>query len=262
MAEEAPKSLISPAADLASLGEFFSFSDHGKKHKKSQWSYLYSLHDFIEWAADWGISRPVILIPLYLAMVILIISLVPIVPILAFGWLFLMLPVWGPVVFGISFIRIWHWYAQSLFIAKRKVVLLEVKMPRDITKSPRAMEQVFNSIWTSGGETTFIDRFYEGKMRPVLSFELASFGGEVHFYIWVWKGLRDVIETAIYAQYPEVEIFEAEDYARKFVYDPETYDMYANDQILEGDMSGVKPIKSYIDFELDKDPKTGRIFPS
>jgi hypothetical protein len=81
-----------------------------------------------------------------------------------------------------------------------------------------------------------------------------SFGGEIHFYTWCWTRYRRSVETAIYAQYPEVEIVEADDYSMRFVYDPKKHFVFCTDYIYDprGDEY---PIKSYIDFELDKDPK-------
>ena len=75
------------------------------------------------------------------------------------------------------------------------------------------------------------------------------------------------IEQAIYGQYPEVEIFEVEDYASKFKYDPKKHWMF-RDRLAQraarkgrkygqGKFPGIDvyPIKTYIDYELDKDPK-------
>ena len=224
-------------------------------HHKGTFAHLLSLHAFVHWAAEWGISRVVILMPMMLAIIITIFNLLPEAPALIMSWFFLSFPIWGPLSLGLGFTRVWHWYVQSLFLAKKKTILFEIKLPREVAKSPRAMEVVFDSIWTSGGETTVIDRWFEGKMRPFFSFELVSLGGEVHMYVWCWRSFKEVIETAIYAQYPEVEIVEAEDYAAKFVYNPDEYDMFGNNQILEGDQTGVLPIRSYIDYELDRDPK-------
>src|SRR5262249_55665803 len=130
---------------------------------------------------------------------------------------------------------------------------LEVRIPREITKSPRAMELVFGNLWASSGEVTFINRAYQGGTRPWFSFEIASFGGEIHFYVWCWANYRRLIESSIYAQYPEVEIVEVEDYMAKFQYDPKKHIARVGDYVLKE--PDEYPLKSYIDFELDKDPK-------
>lgn len=236
----------------AVVSNFTSFGGGGVPHSIEHLSTLSNLTD---WVADWGISRPLLLFPMWLALVAVTVTMVPNFFILAFSWIILLFPIWAPILGVYSFMRVWQWYAWSMFLATRSTILLEVRMPRDVAKSPRAMEAVFTSIWTSGGETTFIDRGYSGKMRPFFSFEIVSIGGEVHFYIWCWKSMKDVIETHIYAQYPEVEVHEAEDYAARFTYDPDEYDVFANDLALDYEKTGVIPIKSYIDYEMDKDPK-------
>ena len=78
------------------------------------------------------------------------------------------------------------------------------------------MELAMMNLSTSSGETTFIHRAWKGQIRTYFSLEIASFGGEVHFYIWCWKNYRNVVEQAMYSQYPEIELVEAEDYASKF----------------------------------------------
>lgn len=237
--------------DIAHLAEFFTGGGHAPKSI----AHLTNLTEFSEWCASWGISRPLVLFPMYLALLTVTLIMVPNFFTLAFSWIILLFPIWAPVLAIFSFVRIWQWYVWSMFLATRSTVVLEVKMPRDVMKSPRAMEAAFTAMWTSGGETTFIDRGYSGKMRPFFSFEIASIGGEVHFYIWCWKSMKDVIEAHIYAQYPEVEIHEVEDYASRFTYDPNEYDMFANDIEPDYEKKGVMPIKTYIDYELDKDPK-------
>ena len=52
-----------------------------------------------------------------------------------------------------------------------------------------------------------------GGMQEHLSFEIASVGGQIRFYVWVPKALQSFVEGQIYAQYPTVQIHEAdEDY--------------------------------------------------
>jgi hypothetical protein len=116
------------------------------------------------------------------------------------------------------------------------------------------MENALSILWTDSGETTFYNRVWQGQCRPYFSFEIASFGGEIHFYIWCWKNWRQTVESAIYAYYPEVELIEAEDYASKLRYDPETQDCFPTDWRYEP-RNDAYPIRTYVEFELEKDPK-------
>src|SRR6185312_9358786 len=192
---------------------------------------------------------------------------IPHLSLFAIEWMIGTAPIWVPIGLLIGGWRIWVWYVQSLFLAGRKPVLLEMKIPREITKSPRAMEIALTNLWLSSGETTFLDRAWKGQVRPYWALEMASFGGDLHFYIWCWSNMRHFAEQAIYGQYPEIELYEVEDYAAKFQLDPKKHWMFGTDWRKEphqkggkyghGDFSGTDayPLKTYIDYELDKDPK-------
>ncbi|PIR82215.1 hypothetical protein COU20_03600 [Candidatus Kaiserbacteria bacterium CG10_big_fil_rev_8_21_14_0_10_59_10] len=214
---------------------------------------------WVEWIGDWGVSRGLALIVIYVLLFSAASSLVPALPVLVWSWIFATAPIWIPVASIIALTRIWMWYVNTQYLATRKPVLLDIRMPREVTKSPRAMETALSQFYTTSNETTFIMRWWEGKMRPWFSFELASFGGDVHFYLWCWREYKNVLETQLYAQYPEIEIHEAEDYASRFVYDPSVYEVwgnqYAYDKRSDGRDPAPYPIRSYIDLELDKDPK-------
>jgi hypothetical protein len=228
---------------------------------------ILNLHEFVEWADGWGISRGLVLWVLFAGLVGILSLEIPNLPLFTFEWLVGIAPIWLPIALIIGGWRIWVWYVQSLFLAGRKPVLLEMKVPRDITKSPRAMEIALTNLWLSSGETTFLDRGWKGQVRPIFALEMASFGGDLHFYIWCWGTMRAFVEQTIYGQYPEVELYEVEDYASKFKFDPEKHWCFATDWRKEppkkahtygkGKFPGVDafPIKTYIDYELDKDPK-------
>lgn len=205
-------------------------------------------------ANGWGISRGLILGILFTGLLLVLNEQIPNLPLFAFEWIFGTLPVWLPVVSVIGGWKAWLWWARSSFIAKQKPILLEVKFPRDLIKSPRAMETVLAQLWTDSGETTFFNRVYQGQVRPYFSLEIASFGGEVHFYIWSRKSWRHVVESAMYAQYPEVELVEVEDYAMRFEYDPEKVDCFCTDWRYEP-RNDAYQLRTYIEYELEKDPK-------
>lgn len=227
---------------------------------------------FVNWIGDWGISRGVFLVVLYGALYLYLGTLIPSLPLYTFNWLLGTAPIWVPIALLIGFWTVWIWYIQSVFLSGRNPILLEVKMPRNVYKSPRAMEIAFSLLSISSGETTFLHRAWKGQVRPFFSFEMASFGGEIHYYIWCWRNYKAEVEACLYGQYPEVELTEVEDYAMKFDFDPKKYSAFGCDWRLESyavDPSGdghtsmsasdfrinAYPPKSYIDFELDKDPK-------
>ncbi|HUO55995.1 MAG TPA: hypothetical protein VMU27_00965 [Candidatus Paceibacterota bacterium] len=206
-----------------------------------------------EWMAEWGVSRALCLWIVFLGLLLILGYEIPNFVGFTLAWLAGTAPVWVLVSLLISDYYVWIWYAQGLYISGRDPVLLEIKVPREISKSPRAMELVLVSLYNTSSETTFLHRIWRGQMRCWYSFEYASFGGEVHMYVWVWKTYQRVVEAAFYAQYPEIEIRPVEDYAMKFRYDPSKHSAFVNEErYTETD---ALPIRTYIDFELDKDPK-------
>ncbi|MFA7310030.1 MAG: hypothetical protein WC050_03950 [Candidatus Paceibacterota bacterium] len=226
--------------------------------------FLFNFNEQVEWVGGWGISRALYLITLFAALFLLLADFVPNIPVFTLMWLVGTAPIWVPIAFFIGFWKAWIWYIQSLYLSGRHPILLEMKVPRDIEKSPRAMEIAFSLFSISTGETTFIHRGWKGQVRPFFSFEIASFGGELHFYVWCWKNYKSEVESAIYGQYPEVELYEVEDYASKFQFNPKTHNAFATEWRLETYQAGISPKsmdinayqpRSYIDYELDKDPK-------
>lgn len=222
-----------------------------------------TLHSWTHWIGDWNISRYLFLSIITFGLLWVLSIQIPNFLLFSFEWLVGTAPVWMPIALAIGAWRVWVWYIQSLYLSKRKSILLEMKIPREITKSPRAMELALTSFSLSSGETTFYHRAWKGQVRPMFSFEIASFGGELHFYIWCWDDYKDTVEGAIYAQYPEVELHEVEDYASKFRYDSRKHNGWG----MEWPLMTYMPIdmndfrinayqpRSYVDFELDKDPK-------
>ncbi len=157
--------------------------------------------------------------------------------------------VWLPVLLVFSFFPVWLRYVRQSFISKQKKVLLEIKMPKEIIKSPLAME-IFLSALYQKGSATYIDTYITGKVPPWFSLELVSLGGEVHFYIWTFQKFRGMIEHQLYAQYPNIELYEVEDYT-PHVSNSSKWGMWiTNFRLAKAD---AYPIKTYIDYGLDKD---------
>ncbi len=202
----------------------------------------------------WGISRGLFLSILFVGLLAILWRQIPGLPLFAIEWVIGTSPIWIPIGAVICAWKMWVWYARAGFLARQKPVLLEVKFARDVVKSPRAMEVALSHIWSDSGETTYFNRIWQGQVRPIYSLEITSFGGEIHFYIWCWRQWRSTVEAAIYAQYPEVELYEVEDYASKWTFDPDEHVCFCTDWRLEPHNDAYQ-LKTYVDFELDADPK-------
>lgn len=168
------------------------------------------------------------------------------------SWLFATAPLWLPPVLAFLFWTMWIRSVRASYIASQSYTLLEIKIPREIIKSPRTMELVLSGLHT-GSDGNFIAQWWKGQVRPWFSLEIASFGGELRFFVWTRTFYKDFVEAQMYAQFPEVEIYPVEDYASLFAYDPDEHSVWGCDFKLS--KADPLPIKTYIDYELDKDPK-------
>ncbi|MEI6190790.1 MAG: hypothetical protein WCP24_00295 [bacterium] len=170
--------------------------------------------------------------------------------------LFVLSPIFIPVILTYMAVILYVRFIQLRYIAKQKPVLLEIKIPKDIQKSPMAMEIIFAALYQNGA-ASYSEAYLDGKTNPWFSLELVSIEGSLHFYIWASEGkFKKIIEAQIYAQYPTVEIYEVppeKDYARQFVYNKESNMIWGMQFGLTD--KDVYPIKTYIDYNMDKDQK-------
>lgn len=159
----------------------------------------------------------------------------------------------APFVLLYVLFQFWMRYIQAYYIFNLEWMTLEIKIPREIAKNPRAMEIVLSGLHQTG-EGSLIDKYIKGKVRAWFSLEMVSIGGNVHFFVHAEKKFKNLIEAQFYSQYSEVEIYEVEDYTKGI-------DYVAGDKL---ELWGVEfklnkedayPIKTYIDYGLDKDPK-------
>ncbi len=156
------------------------------------------------------------------------------------------------IMLGIIFWPLWLAYIRAKNFFKMKYVVVEVKLPKEIAKSPKAMELFLHSIHnTSDGEWPAV--YLKGETRPWYSLELISVEGRVKFMIWTEDQRKIGLMSALYAQFPGIEINEVEDYTKGIQYDPKTMKMWIGEFKFTKD--DPYPIKTYIDYGLDKDPK-------
>ena len=167
-------------------------------------------------------------------------------------WIF---PLGGTILLGYIAWKLWVHYIQQDFISGIEWTLLEITPPREVLRSPRGMELfITNALyhWSIKGG---LEQFWQGAVWFWFSLEIASIDGQVHFYIRTPSRIRSLIETQMYAQYPQAQIKVVEDYT--LAVDEITPKSAWNFWGCEFRLA--KPeafsLKTYIDFGLDKDPK-------
>ncbi len=110
-------------------------------------------------------------------------------------------------------LNLWHHYRQERFIMGIKWVLLEIQVPRDVIKSPAAMELIFSNALYHKSNKGFWEQYIQGAPWFWFSLEIVSIDGRVHFFIRTPTRMRSLVETQIYGQYPQAKVVEVEDYA-------------------------------------------------
>lgn len=160
-------------------------------------------------------------------------------------------PVWLPFLLVGGAKKLWYILQRGEFIASQTYILLEIKPPRSLVKTPLAMETFLTSLHLTGGESNWYALFWGGT-RPSWSLEIASFEGQVHFFIWGRAKLRQIVEAQMYAQYPGVQVIEAPDYTRMISATPEEWGIWGCDYVQTADDQDPLPIKTYIEYGLDK----------
>jgi len=164
-------------------------------------------------------------------------------------------PIWTPLVLGVIAARTWVYYIRANHLAQQKWVILEIKIPRDTFKSPLAMEVVLNALHQTSGESNWYAKYIQGKSRVWFSLELVSIEGRVRFFLLTRPFFRNVVQNNIYAQYPTIEIYEVADYTAHVPYGQEGSDWSVWGLEFALTKEDPYPIKTYVDYGLDKDPK-------
>jgi len=165
------------------------------------------------------------------------------------------LPYVGIVILGYLTFKMWVHYAQQSFISGIDWILLEIVPPRDVERSPKAMElfitNAFYHMSMKGGR----EEYWQGAVWFWFSMEIVSIDGKVHFYIQTPSRVKTLIETQMYAQFPQAQIKLVKDYTLAVDEISPKSEWNAWGCELKLVKPEAWPIKTYIDFGLDKDPK-------
>lgn len=126
-------------------------------------------------------------------------------------------------------------------------------MPRQEIKPVKAMENVFSVLWATYDPANKKEKWFEGKFLLYFTLEIASVEGVPHFYIRIPQGLKKTVESAIYSQFPEIEITEVPDYVKNIPsgLPNKEWDIWGCDYALA--KSDIYPIKTYRQFFEEKE---------
>lgn len=155
-----------------------------------------------------------------------------------------------PFLLFFGALEAWYSYKKQQYLLSLKWVLLEIKPPPDVQKSPKIAENIFSGLHAAYLKPiTWKERFFEGAVQPWFSFEIVGNGGETSFFIRAPDGLRNLVEGQIFAQYPDAEIKIADDYVSSLPeYLPnDDYDIWGTELIFT--KPDAFPIKTHPFFE-------------
>lgn len=158
---------------------------------------------------------------------------------------------WIPAVFGLLSKGLSYYkdYREGKYTADWQYVLLAIDIPQMNVQTPMAVEQLFSHIAGAYDKPGIRDVFYRGHKQRSFSFEIISIEGYIQFLIRTEAELRDLVEASVYAQYPQAEITEVEDYIQSApdTFPNDTHDVWIGDIVTSED--DAFPIRSYRDFE-------------
>lgn len=140
----------------------------------------------------------------------------------------------GWVVFGVLmlylFYELYLEHIQIEWYKELKWVFLKITVPPENERSPLAFEDIFDELHAVSESLNWAEIHLEGQFQIWFTWEITSIGGVIGNYVRILPKFRDVLESAIYSEFPSAEIAEAEDYFDKLPpYNPETspYDIFA-----------------------------------
>ena len=165
-----------------------------------------------------------------------------------FAWPFLGL------IFVIGVRDLYLFWLQGKWSETHKYILLAIDIPRGNEQSPKAVENMFTYLGGAHGTQSFFEKWFEGIYQKSFSFEIVSIDGYTQFIIRTPIEFRNLIESAVYSQYPDAEISEVEDYVNNVPHKvpDEEYDFWGT-EFVQG-APDVYPIKCYEEFEHQMGP--------
>lgn len=161
------------------------------------------------------------------------------------GWILIVITILWGLWIG------WVEYIQNRFDGRIEFMLLAIDIPQQNELSPKAVEQIFAHLYGMKKSGDLIEKYYEGYNQMGVSMEIVSIEGYIQFLIHTPIKFRDLVEASVYAQYPDAEITEVEDYVDMLPHPKqlpdEEWDIYGTEMRLLKDQ--VYPLRTYPMFE-------------
>ncbi len=150
-----------------------------------------------------------------------------------------------------AFRPLWEDHTFRKFLASIPYTVLEIIPPQNIEKSPKLMESFFAGLHGIDTTIPINEMMISGRRIEYFSLELVGDSGEVHFYIRTPSYYRGIVESNLYAQYPEVQLVEVDDYVNRVprIVPNKNWEIWGADAKLSG--PDPMPIRTYNKFQED-----------
>ncbi len=140
--------------------------------------------------------------------------------------------IWAPILLGWLAWGWWLEYVRKLKITEAKWTMIEIKIPKEVFKSPAAIETMLTSMYGDTKPPLFTpaidtkwstlvsdfgkwyDAIWLGKWPLWWSLEITSIEGNIYFFIRCEPKNREPIENLLYSQFPQAEVTEVDDYTK------------------------------------------------
>lgn len=128
-------------------------------------------------------------------------------------------------------------------------IILAIDVPKRSEQSVQAMENMFDHLQGLHGTFNKLETYWNNAFQRSLSVELVSIEGNIQYLVRCPADWRNLVEAAVYSQFPDAEITEVEDYVNTVPHNfpNETHDMWGVEMSLAGNK--YVPLKSYTKFE-------------
>ena len=175
---------------------------------------------------------------------------------LSLTWWFLVFIILVPLVYSA-----WFFWRKSMYKESfnNDCIIMEMRIPREIKKNPRAMEQVFTAIYSLRNvQGTLAEKWWDGEVTRWYALEIVSFGGETHFYVRLYRKQKTLLEAAFLSYYPDLELIEVDDYTDRLPksikeIEEQGYNLWGTEVVLSRE--DAYPIKTYEEFESPDEDK-------
>ncbi len=144
----------------------------------------------------------------------------------------------------------WKAYIQNNYAAKINWVLLAIDVPKLNEQSMAGIERIMEALHGVHFGPNKKEKYWIGVLPEMFSLEIVSIDGYIQYFVRTADYNVDLVKGAFFAQYPDAEIVEVEDYVdnvpQHFPND-EGIDMWGTEFVLA--KPEVYPIKTYEFFE-------------